>query len=138
MAEGNRPDRVAALIREELAELLARGVMKDPRIKMASISDVKIAKDLKSAKVYVQVIGTPEDRVATIKGMQSAVGFIRKELRERLSLRQVPELTFFADESAEKADKVLGLLAEISRKREEVALDAEDGDEDAGEKDDDE
>ena len=99
---------------------------------------VKIAKDLKSAKVYVQVIGTPEDRVATIKGMQSAVGFIRKELRERLSLRQVPELTFFADESAEKADKVLGLLAEISRKREEKALDAEDGDEDSSEKDDDE
>lgn len=140
----NRPERVGALVREEISNLLQRGTLKDPRIKMASISDVKMSKDLMSAKVYVQVIGSEEDRIATIKGMQSAVGYIKKELRDRLSLRKVPELTFIADDSAEKADKVLGLLAGIARDRdakqyeEPTKSDDDEGDEASAGDDDDE
>lgn len=120
MAGSNRFERVAALIREEIAALLLRG-LKDPRIKMASVAEVKVSKDLRSAKVYVQVIGTDVDRKQTVLGLQSAQGFIRRELRERLSLRSVPELTFLADETAEKADRVFELLAQVKRDEEAKA-----------------
>src|SRR5688572_16600013 len=112
MAGSHRAERVGALIRDEINSLLQRG-LKDPRARGATVSDVKVAKDLKTAKVWVQYLGTPKERDEAVVGLTSAVGYIRKELRERLSLRFVPELTFFADEAAEKADRVLGLLAKI-------------------------
>jgi ribosome-binding factor A len=88
---------------------------------MASISEVKLANDLRSGKVFVQVIGTPEERASTVKGMQNAHGFIRKQLRDRLSLRVAPDLIFVADEAAERADKVLGLLAGLAKERDAAA-----------------
>jgi ribosome-binding factor A len=114
MPENHRSDRVAASLKAELALILQRG-LKDPRIKMASIADVKVTADLRSAKVFVQVIGTPEDRASTVKGLQSASGFVRRELRARMSLKSIPELIFKADETAEKADRVLSLLAQAGR-----------------------
>ncbi len=112
MAGSHRAERVGALIRDEINSLLQKG-LKDPRARGATVSDVKVAKDLKTAKVWVQSLGTAKERDAAVEGLTSAVGYIRKELRERLSLRFVPELTFFADEAAERADRVLGLLAKI-------------------------
>jgi ribosome-binding factor A len=117
MPEASRAARVGALIKQEISTLLVRGGIKDPRVKMATIADVQLTKDLKIAKVYVQVIGSGKEREQAVIGMTSAAGWIRKELKNRLSLRSVPELRFFADETGEKADKVLGLLAEIDRKR---------------------
>ena len=129
MAGSHRAERVGALIRDEINALLQRG-LKDPRAQGATVSDVKVSKDLKSAKVWVQSLGTPAERDAAVEGLTRATGYIRKELRERLSLRVVPELTFFADEAAERADRVLGLLAQIGKDREkQAAPPAQDDDE---------
>lgn len=121
--------------------MMIRG-LKDPRIStMATISEVKLSKDLKNAKIYVQVIGDAKDRAETVVGLASATGFIRRELRSRLSLRSVPELTFHGDDTAEKADNLMGLLADIKRqdeKRAGLTPDAELADDDANEALDDE
>ena len=114
---GHRPERVAHLLQEAITELLQRGRIKDPRVAEATISDVTVTKDLKVAKVYVQVIGNAEERDDTVEGLQNAESFIRRELRPKLSLRVVPQLIFRADETAERADRVLGLLAQIDRDR---------------------
>lgn len=125
MAGSHRSDRVSSLIRDELNALLQRG-LKDPRARGATVSDVKVSKDLKNAKVWVQYLGTPKERDSAVEGLTNATGFIRKELRERLSLRFVPELTFLPDEAGERADRVLGLLAQITREREKPAVAAAD------------
>lgn len=114
---GHRPERVAHLLQEAITELLQRGKLKDPRIGEATIAEVVVTKDLKIAKVYVQVLGGAEEREETVEGLQAAESFIRRELRPKLSLRIVPQLIFRGDETAEKADRVLGLLAQINREQ---------------------
>lgn len=118
MPGGNRPERVGRVLQEEITQLLQRGAIKDPRVSMATISEVRVTKDLRNAKVYVQVIGSPEERTATVTGLQNAAGFIRRELSAVMTMRSVPELRFIADDTAEKADRVLGILAGIARDRE--------------------
>ena len=116
--DSNRPARVGAVMRDALNELLTRGKIKDPRVRPATISEVRVAKDLKNAKVYVQLItGTAQEKKETVEGLRKASAWIRRALRDALSLRSVPELTFTLDETAEKADKVMGLLAQIERDR---------------------
>ncbi len=112
----NRPARLARVIREELAEILLRG-LKDPRIRSATVSGVEVSRDLRNAKVFVQVIGDPKEREATVKGLSRAAGFLRRELLHRMSIRSVPELRFVLDEAAERADRVMGILAKLDRER---------------------
>ena len=114
---GHRPERVAHLLQQAITEFLQRGKLKDPRIAQATIAEVQVTKDLKVAKVYVQVLGGAEEREETVEGLQSAESFIRRELRPLLSLKQVPQLIFRGDETAERADRVLGLLAQLDRER---------------------
>lgn len=109
--------------------MLVRGTIKDPRVQMATISAVEVSKDLRSAKVWVQVIGSATERKAAVTGLQSAAGFLRRELTHRLSLRSVPELRFVADESGERADRVMGLLSQIDRDRAGGAPESEESEE---------
>lgn len=114
---GFRPERVAQLLQEAITEMLQRGHIKDPRVGQATVAEVKVTTDLRIAKVYVQAIGGAKEREDTVKGLQNAEGFIRRELRPMLSLKSVPQLLFRADETAEKADRVLGLLAQLNQQK---------------------
>lgn len=114
---GHRPERVAALLQEAITEMLQRGKLKDPRIGEATIAEVVVTDDLRIAKVYVQVLGSAEEREDTVEGLQAAEGWIRRELRPGLSMKSVPQLLFRGDETGEKADRVLGLLAQLNRDR---------------------
>lgn len=114
---GFRPERVAQLLQEAITEMLQRGHIKDPRVGQATVAEVKVTTDLRIAKVYVQAIGGAKEREDTVKGLQNAEGFIRRELRPMLSLKSVPELLFRADDTAEKADRVLGLLAQLNQQK---------------------
>jgi ribosome-binding factor A len=107
-----RTDRIDELIRQELGELLARDV-RDPRIGFATVTDVETAPDLSHARVWVSVIGRPEEREAALEGLRHAMPFVRHELARRLSLRRVPELHVRLDDSAERGTRVLRLLAEL-------------------------
>ncbi len=105
-----RIERLNELLREEISELLRRGV-KDPRIGgLVTITEVDISPDLRNAKVYVSVMGTDEERVSTMLALRSAAHFIQRELRRRLTLRRTPELTFLKDVSLERGAELLALL----------------------------
>ena len=96
----NRPNRINEAIKEEMASILR--AVKDPRIGiMTSIVKVDTSRDLNYCKIYYSVLGDDDARKKTKEGLNSASGFIRRELAYRLNLRQTPELTFLEDDSIE-------------------------------------
>ncbi|HLF09042.1 MAG TPA: 30S ribosome-binding factor RbfA [Dehalococcoidia bacterium] len=108
-----RTERINALLREQLSELVQRGV-KDPRVTgLVSITAVEVTKDLSQAKVHVSVYGTPEERASVLVGLTSAASFFRRELRQRLDLRWIPDLVFVADTSIERGARVLELMRQL-------------------------
>lgn len=114
-----RQERLSALIREEVSEILLRRV-KDPRISsFVVITEVKLSKDLRYAHIYVSVYGSEEDKKRTMIGLESAKGFIRSELGKDLRIRFIPEIFFELDESLEKGDRILRKLKELGLEDEE-------------------
>jgi ribosome-binding factor A len=109
---GRRTDRLGHEIRVILAEMIARG-LKDPRIGFATVTRVEMTADLHHARVYVSVLGTPEEQASSIEGLSSAAGFLRREMGHRLDLRRAPELTFILDHGAEAVEKIEALLQQI-------------------------
>ncbi len=105
-----RIDRVNELLRSEISSLLAREI-KDPRVAgVISITEVVASNDLRSARVYVSVMGRDSDRKAAMDGIRSAASFLRRELRERVNLRHTPHMTFVLDDSIEEGERVLRLI----------------------------
>lgn len=114
-----RIDRINGLLRQEISELLSREI-KDPRLGgVISITQVKTSSDLRSARVYVSVLGDEATKQSTMEGIQSAATFLRRELRDRLSLRHVPFMKFELDESIENADHLLRVMDRIRDRQQE-------------------
>ena len=109
-----RAERLAVLIKEELGAILQKD-LKDPRIGFASITNVRVSRDMSHAKIYVSVFGDKQQQAATMEGLESAKGFIRTELGKRIRLRYTPEINFIFDNSLEEGAKVLSLLNEIQK-----------------------
>lgn len=107
--------RINGEVMRELSRIISREI-KDPRINpLTSVVAVEVAPDLKSCKAYISVYGDEEARKDTLKGLNSAEGFIRKELARTINLRNTPEITFIMDQSIEyginmskKIDEVTG------------------------------
>jgi len=92
--------------------VLAREVS-DPRIGFATITDVETEPDLRHARVWVSVIGTPAERDAAIAALSRAMPFIRHELGVRLRIKRIPELHVRLDDTLERGTRVLRLLSEL-------------------------
>jgi ribosome-binding factor A len=107
-----RTDRIDQLLREEIGAILTRDVQ-DPRIGFVTITDVETAPDLSHARVWVSVIGQPDERAKTMRALERAMPFVRRELGSRLRLRRIPELHVRADDTAERGTRVLRILAEL-------------------------
>lgn len=108
-----RTERVADLIRQELAQLLLHRV-RDPRVQLATVTEVDLAPDLRRAEVKVSVLGAEEQRVAAVAALDHARGFLRSELAHRLSgLKVVPELHFELDRGAEYSQHISDLLEDL-------------------------
>ena len=107
--------RVNGEVQKVLSEII-RGEIKDPRIHpMTSVVQVQVAPDLKTCKAFISVLGSGEERKDTLAGLNSAVGYIRRQLARELNLRNTPEITFILDQSIEygvnlskKIDEVVG------------------------------
>jgi ribosome-binding factor A len=111
----HRVERVAAQLRQEISLIIIRD-LKDPRVEMATITDVKLSPDLRNATVKVSVVGDDEPRHAAIAGLEHAKGFIRRELGLRLSnLRFAPELHFQLDDGVAYSVRVSQLLREVEK-----------------------
>ncbi|MFQ5927889.1 MAG: 30S ribosome-binding factor RbfA [Terriglobia bacterium] len=106
---GRRPQRLGEQIREEIS-LLLLSELRDPRIGFATITSVRVTPDLRQARVYVSVLGSPDEQQQTLEGFRAARSFIRRELAHRLNIRRTPELSFTLDRSAEQAARIEELL----------------------------
>ena len=100
------------LLREELDDIIRREV-KDPRVGFFSITNVEVPPDLRSAQVYISVLGSDEERDGTLAALRSASKFVRHHLKPRLRMRQIPELEFRDDRSMEYAQHISETLREI-------------------------
>ncbi len=107
-----RTRQVGELLREELSDIIRKDV-KDPRIGFMSITNVDVSQDLRAAKVYVSVLGSDEEREANLEALRSASWYIRRILKPRLRMRQIPELDFRDDRSMEYAQQISATLREI-------------------------
>ena len=117
MAERRRLDRVGQQIRTELSALIETG-LDDPRIGLVSVTHVHLSKDMRHAKVYVSGLGNDTNRADTLDGLDSANGFLRRQLSLRLPhLQRTPELTFVYDQSVEKGMRIEKLLEHLHDER---------------------
>ena len=104
-----RVERVSQSMRETLAQLLLREI-KDPRVRMVTVSRVDLSPDLRNARVYYGCLGDTEAREQAQRGLESAAGFLRGQLSRQLHLRYAPELRFHFDDGFEHAEHVARLL----------------------------
>ncbi|HLI90195.1 MAG TPA: 30S ribosome-binding factor RbfA [Ktedonobacteraceae bacterium] len=118
-----RQEKLGELIAAELSSLL-RTRVKDPRVGFASITRVEVSGDLRHAKVFVSVMGSPEEREATMRGLKNATGFLRHELAGRITLRYMPELVFKLDRSIEEGARILELIQHIEQEEQGKLQDA--------------
>ena len=109
---GRRRRQVGDLLRDEISFLIQRG-LKDPRIGFTSITRVDVSPDIRYATVFVSVLGTEEEQSETLVALNSASGFIRHELGPKLTMRNIPIVSFRLDRSMEHAENVARLLREI-------------------------
>src|SRR5471032_1451767 len=112
MSQGSRPDRVADLIRAELAMLLARDVH-DPGIGFVTLTRVQVSPDLQLARVYYTTLGDDAAKKKTVRALDRALPFLKRQIGSRLRLKRVPELKFHYDESIAGQDRIEQLLSEI-------------------------
>lgn len=108
-----RSDRVADLIKQEIASMMLHGEIKDRRIGFVTITRVDLTPDLKEAKVFFSQIGSDADKEKSRLGLASACGYIRRSLAKKLDLRHIPSIIFLFDESLEYAEKIEKMLREM-------------------------
>jgi ribosome-binding factor A len=110
-----RPEKVAHLMRREVADILERK-LRDPRLgATVTVTDVQITHDLSFARIFVTVLGDQDARTRAMETLKRATGFIRHELGDRLDLREVPELRFEYDDSLDRGHRVEDILRKLER-----------------------
>lgn len=113
MAE-HRLERLKELIKSEFGQMLQRD-LKDPRIGFVSVTGVEVSNDCSHVKIFVSVLGDEQVKQATMEGLESAKGFIRTELGQKIRLRYTPEIHLIADHSMERGSRIMELLNEVKK-----------------------
>ena len=111
MASPYRVNRVRQLLRRELSDIVMN--LKDPRAELVTVVDTEVSKDLRHAKMFFSVIGSAAEQQEAQEALQHALGFIRKEVARRISLRYVPEFTVVYDDTAERAARINSLIDSV-------------------------
>ena len=115
--------RINAEVQRELSRIISREI-KDPRINpMTSVVEAVVTPDLKYCKAYISVLGDQDSVNSTLEGLNSAMGFIRRELAHSINLRNTPEITIIMDQSIEYG-------VTMSKKIDDVVKDIEDDEDD--------
>jgi ribosome-binding factor A len=124
-ARKHHQDRVAETLREEIGAMI-EGELSDPRIHFCYVSEVALNPGAKSARVYVAVNAAVKDiekaEEETVAGLEAAKGHIRYELKERMGVRHVPDLSFLADRSGRFQARIEELMNR-QRKRQKLTAD---------------
>lgn len=112
-----RTEKLQKVAREILGESIQR--LKDPRIGFVTVTAVRVTPDLSSARVFVSVLGSPEEQSETMAGLESAKPFLRAEIGRQVRLRYLPELVFHRDEGPELAERIEQILHGLNDPRDE-------------------
>jgi ribosome-binding factor A len=105
--------KINHLIQRKLSELLCREA-RDPRLSaMITVTEVSTAPDLSHARVFVSIMGTPEEKRLALEGLKAASVFLRRELAESLTIRRVPSLDFRMDDSIERGAHMVDLIDRV-------------------------
>lgn len=111
----NRISRINDEILREVANII-RLEIKDPRVgSMTTVVKVDTTNDLSQCKIFVSILGEKEQKEEVMEGLKNASGFIRKQLAERINLRNTPEVKFILDESLEYSIKISKLINEVNK-----------------------
>lgn len=111
-----RPERVQEAIRQEISNIVQHQI-KDPRLGFITITKVDLTKDLRYAKVYFSVLGEDKDKLLALKGLNSAKGYIKGLIADRIKLRYMPEIEFKIDDSLEHRNKIYDILNKLKKER---------------------
>ena len=105
-----RSARISDLIVKEVSQMIVKGEIKDPRVSLAFITGARVSDNLSMAKIFFSVMEESAEVDEVLKGLESAKGFIRTRLAQRLKMRRIPDLHFMFDTALEtgyKVDEVL-------------------------------
>ena len=106
-----RASRVRGQLLRELGDIVGR--LHDPRLGFVTVMDVELSKDLHYATMFISVLGDEEAQREAVEALEGALGFIRREVAQRIRLRQVPEITVRYDDTSERAARVNAIIDSI-------------------------
>jgi len=112
---GRRPERLGEQIKEELS-LIIGGEVEDPRLGFVTVTGAKLSADLRTAKIYVSILGDEDEVKGSLTALRRASGFIRHQLGAVLRMRYTPELHFVYDDADVRAARIEELLSEEAAK----------------------
>ena len=107
-----RVEKLQELMKQEVSQMILRE-LKDPRIGFVTVTQVEVTGDLREAKIYVSIMGNEQQVKDSWQGLQSALGFIRREIGKRIRLRFTPEISFALDKSLDYSAHIQELLQKI-------------------------
>jgi len=113
-----RLTRIGDRFQQELATMLVKGEIRDPRLLGITVTEVKVDRELSYAEIFVSAVEGSSRANEILEGLERASGFIRKTLSDRIELRSFPRLRFHWDPTPEKADRIEQLLMEIKKEDE--------------------
>ncbi len=118
MVLNRRVQKVAALIKKEISELLIHGI-RDARIQkaMVTITEVELSGDLQHCKIFVSIFGEAAQKSEVLEGLKASQGFVKGELGKRLKMRRTPEVSFQLDKGIEKGASILSILSKLEQER---------------------
>lgn len=119
MAKQLRIEKLQELIKQEMSKMLLND-LKDPRIGFVTVTGVEMTGDLREAKIFVSVMGDGDKVKNSLDGLNSALGFIRREIGQRIRLRFTPEISFALDTSLDYGDHIQKLLLQVEGERTNV------------------
>ena len=116
-----RTQQMGEFLREEVTDII-RTELDDPRLGFWTITHVEVSQELRSARIFVSVLGTEGERKDTLKALRGAAGFIRTHLKPRMRTRIIPDLDFRDDRSMEHAEEIARTLRELHEEDERRPL----------------
>ncbi len=118
-----RMEKVQELMKQEISKIILQD-LKDPRVGFVTVTKVSVTSDLRSARIFVSLYGSDEQMKACWEGLQSALGFIRREVGRCVRLRYTPELSLALDQSLAYSAHIQRLLLDVEKGKAEKEGDA--------------
>ena len=113
-----RVEKLQELMKQEISDIVLHE-LKDPRIGFVTVTSVSCTEDLREAKIYVSIMGNEKAARDSLHGLNSSLGFVRREIGRRIRLRFTPEISFALDASLDYSDHIQRLLNEIHKENHE-------------------